>query len=106
MARMGTYAAARERLKHYVTGAIERGEAEAITESAMPKFVPTDEMVDALKLFASLHGRHWKGKLRSCWHNGWGRSLQGYRGRYVAPLQDMRNTAGGIAFLDHYKLPK
>lgn len=96
----------RDVLRYHVTGAIERGEAEAITESAMPKFVPTDEMVDALKLFASLHGRHWKSKLRSCWHNGWGCSAQGVCGRYVAPLQNMRNTEGGIAFLDHYKLPK
>jgi hypothetical protein len=63
---------------------------------------PSAEQVGALRRFAKLHGRMWKGQLRLCWESAY---YPGASTRDATLLQQVRNLHGP-SWLVRWKFPE
>jgi len=66
----------------------------------MPQQQPTPEQLEALKAYATLHGRKWKHKLNLAWVYC---DYEGFADSHL--LQQIRNQFGPT-WLTHFRLPK
>jgi hypothetical protein len=67
-------------------------------------FHPTPQQIAALNAFASAYGTYWKRELRTMWQEG---SIPtNIDGMHLAPLQQIRNTHGGVAYITKHKVAK
>ena len=67
-------------------------------------FHPTQEQIAALNAFARAHGTHWKRELRTLWQSDLVPSR--IDDKHHAPLRQVRNTHGGMAYLTKHKVGK
>ena len=66
--------------------------------------LPNKEQIEALKKWASVHGRNWKSALREAWMTGDYKGIEPY-GNTAAYLQQVRNTFG-TSWLVNFRLDK
>jgi hypothetical protein len=67
-------------------------------------FHPTQEQIAALNAFAKAYGVYWKRELRTMWQEG--SAPLALAVKYHAPLRQIRNSYGGMAYIAKHKVAK